>query len=159
MRTLLSTLVVLVVSSGVLVAQTGDERAEAIRERLKGTDWIELFAAEGGGGTLAMVFSAHLKRHEQTGKDEFIAWVRTDHSPSESLNDKPFDYLVQKIRWDCKGQRMMPEQGHFYTYSGTSVGSYDSEKWQDVIPDTNGERMLDRVCSAMRVVYGGKKKD
>jgi hypothetical protein len=82
-------------------------------------------------------------------------WTKLAVTPGQvrASGDEEIDHTLSRTDLDCDQRRMRGFVRVSYDAAGnvirTSEVPADSAKWSSVIPDTNGEAMLQWTCSAL----------
>jgi len=105
--------------------------------------------------------------HKQRYSDEWIALMNVLHSklnklakdagnsvtPYKMILPEDYSHTLQKHVYDCSLQRYAVASSYFYSNNGDtyntasrSITPKDDWKFKDILPETNGEKLMNIVC-------------
>lgn len=83
------------------------------------------------------------------------AWIRVDYADEqkgdEATNFKPYDSITYFTRFDCRHRSSADKKAVYYDSEGNVVSSIalpHPAQFEEVVPDSIGEKELKYVCSS-----------
>lgn len=91
------------------------------------------------------------------GNKFLLAWEKWTFPASDKpklADGTPYDHLVIQRYYDCTDKKTISGDNHAYdkkgsvvhSYSPAYLNSYSSSRWNNVIPSSVGESMLETLC-------------
>jgi hypothetical protein len=116
-------------------------------------DWV--YVSSGADETKWYVKSEYVKKGDYDSKDNIRIWTKKELKKTTiKKSGKNVTYTnvqeLQLIVADCSERKIKFVSGTVYDSQGKLIDSWSvpdySQEWADVVPDSMGEAMLDKIC-------------
>jgi len=96
------------------------------------------------------------------GNKKFQTWIRWDNAKAVTADGITYQYSIAKETIDCTALASKTFVSYKYDAKGAVVDSWEAKEaakvqWQDAVPQSVGEYVLDRFCKIM--TPAGKRLD
>lgn len=76
-------------------------------------------------------------------------WKRPRDSTAKS-DERSFRTALSREELDCARRVLRQREGTYYDSRGNAVGEMPSTRWKSILPESNGEVLLDTACAYLR---------